>query len=70
MDLMVDPCMTPGMYASICPDKARVKAYAECWEAEMKAAFQETESMQPQFTFDVQHIDDSILQLDYLLKAR
>ena len=70
MDLMVDPYMTPEMYASICHDKARVKAYAECWEAEMKAAFQEMESMQPQFTFDVQRIDDSILQLDYLLNAR
>ena len=70
MDLMVDPYMTPEMYASICHDKARVKAYAECWEAEMKAAFQEMESMQPQFTFDVQRIDDSILQLDYLLKAK
>ena len=70
MDLMVDPCMTPEVYASICHDKARVKAYTECWEAEMKTAFQETEESQTQPSFDIQKIDDSILQLDYLLNAR
>ena len=69
MDLMVDPCMTPEVYASICHDKTRVKAYTECWEAEMKTAFQETEESQTQPSFDIQKIDDSILQLDYLLKA-
>ena len=70
MNLMVDPCMTPEVYASICHDKARVKAYTECWEAEMKAAFQETEQAQSHPSFNVQQIDDSILQLDYLLRAK
>lgn len=70
MDLMVDPCMTPEVYASICHDKARVKAYTECWEAEKKAALQESGQAQSLPSFDIRETDDSILQLDYLLKAR
>ena len=60
----------PQMKASICHDKARVKAYTECWEAEMKAAFQESEQARSLPSFDIRETDDSILQLDYLLKAR
>lgn len=69
MDLMVDPYMTPEVYASICHDKARVKAYRECWEAEMKKLLQESEQAQSLQSFDIRETDDSILQLDYLLHA-
>ena len=67
MDLMVDPCMTPEVYASICHDKARVKAYTECWEAEMKKVIQEAEQGQPLPSFECKISDDNVLQLEYLL---
>ena len=70
MDLMVDPCMTPEVYASICHDKARVKAYTECWEAEMQKALVEAEQTQPLPSFECKTSDNTVLQLDYLLKVK
>ena len=70
MDLMVDPCMTPEVYASICHDKARVKAYTECWEAEMQKVLKGAEQTQSLPSFNVQRVDDNILQIDYLLRMK